>query len=220
MKGFDVLGFGIFYKIFYDHKIKNYLIALLKKWSFSLRSSSVNVTKSAANCRFSHICWRNHWWITSISVQCQLLWLIQIFLGHKYIRIALNLENGPPNNKKYFTTLELWVVLIKFGFENCDSGSMNLWNLFRNTFDNNVPFAVKCFAPRIDWLLFILGIHSNISFSGFGECHSREIILTLKFYQCHFKNIAMFHFREIKICCFREIEIFYFQEIKTWWYFR
>ena len=33
---------------------------LYKKWSFSLRISSVNVTKSAVSCRFGHICWRNH----------------------------------------------------------------------------------------------------------------------------------------------------------------
>ena len=32
---------------------------LHKKWSFPLRISSVNVTKSAGKCRFSHIYWRN-----------------------------------------------------------------------------------------------------------------------------------------------------------------
>ena len=30
-----------------------------KKWSFILRISSVNVTKSAGNCGFGHIHWRN-----------------------------------------------------------------------------------------------------------------------------------------------------------------
>ena len=29
------------------------------KWSFPLRISSINVTKSAGNCEFSHIYWRN-----------------------------------------------------------------------------------------------------------------------------------------------------------------
>ena len=33
--------------------------ALHKKWSFSLRISSVNVTKSTENCRFGHIYWKN-----------------------------------------------------------------------------------------------------------------------------------------------------------------
>ena len=33
-------------------------------------------------------------------------------------------------------------------------------------FGNNVPFLVKCVPPGIDWLLFILEIHRNVSFSG------------------------------------------------------
>ena len=32
---------------------------LHKKWSFPSRVSSVNVTKSAGNCEFGHIYWRN-----------------------------------------------------------------------------------------------------------------------------------------------------------------
>ena len=32
---------------------------LHKKWSFPLRTSSVNATKSAGNCGFGHIYWRN-----------------------------------------------------------------------------------------------------------------------------------------------------------------
>ena len=32
---------------------------LHKKWSFPLRISSVNMTKSAGNCKFGHIYWRN-----------------------------------------------------------------------------------------------------------------------------------------------------------------
>ena len=42
---------------------------LHKKWSFPLRISSVNVTKSAANCGFDHIYWRNPKWKTSFFVQ-------------------------------------------------------------------------------------------------------------------------------------------------------
>ena len=34
-------------------------ITLHKKWSFSLKIFSVNVTKSAVSCRFGHIYWRN-----------------------------------------------------------------------------------------------------------------------------------------------------------------
>ena len=34
-------------------------VSMYKKWSFPLRISSVNVTKSAGNCGFGHIYWRN-----------------------------------------------------------------------------------------------------------------------------------------------------------------
>ena len=34
-------------------------VTLHKKLSFALRISSVNVTKSAGNCGFGHIYWRN-----------------------------------------------------------------------------------------------------------------------------------------------------------------
>ena len=42
---------------------------LHKKWSFLLRISSVNVTKSAGKCGFGHIYWKNSQWKTSFFVQ-------------------------------------------------------------------------------------------------------------------------------------------------------
>ena len=42
-----------------------------KKWSFSLRTSSVNVTKSSVSCRFGHIYRRNPQWKDSFFVQCE-----------------------------------------------------------------------------------------------------------------------------------------------------
>ena len=39
-----------------------------------VRISSVNVAKSAGNCRFGHIHWRNPYWKTWFFVQCK-LWL-------------------------------------------------------------------------------------------------------------------------------------------------
>ena len=43
--------------------------SLHKKWSFPLRISPVNVSKSAGNWRFGHIYWRNPQWKTSFFVQ-------------------------------------------------------------------------------------------------------------------------------------------------------
>ena len=42
---------------------------LHKKWSFPLRVSSVNVTKSTVSSRFGHIYRRNPQWKTSFCVQ-------------------------------------------------------------------------------------------------------------------------------------------------------
>ena len=56
-------------------------LTLHKKWSFPLRISSVNLTKSAGNYGFRHIYRRNHKWKTSLLVQCQRKkWYICIFL--------------------------------------------------------------------------------------------------------------------------------------------
>ena len=44
-----------------------------QKWSFPLRISSVNVTKSAVSCGFGHIYWANPLWETSFFVQCHVL---------------------------------------------------------------------------------------------------------------------------------------------------
>ena len=51
----------------------NFVLTLPKKWSFPLRISSVNVTKSAVSCGFGHIYWKNPQWKTSFFVQCKSL---------------------------------------------------------------------------------------------------------------------------------------------------
>ena len=53
-------------------KLPQKSMTLHKKWSFPLSISSVNETKSAGNCGFGHIYWRNCWWKTSFFVQCTL----------------------------------------------------------------------------------------------------------------------------------------------------
>ena len=46
-------------KRFWNNAYNNSSLTMYKNWSCSLRISSVNVTKSAENCRFGHIYWRN-----------------------------------------------------------------------------------------------------------------------------------------------------------------
>ena len=46
-----------------------------------LKISSVNVTKSAENCGFGHIYWRNSSWKTSFFVQCLLYGITQKSTG-------------------------------------------------------------------------------------------------------------------------------------------
>ena len=50
--------------------VKMSIILLHKKWSFLLRISLVNVTKSGGNCGFGHIYWKNPKGKTSFLVQC------------------------------------------------------------------------------------------------------------------------------------------------------
>ena len=45
--------------VFYKLGFQSALSTLHKKWSFPIKIFSVNVTKSARNCGFSHIYWRN-----------------------------------------------------------------------------------------------------------------------------------------------------------------
>ena len=56
--------------VFNQNISPNTFIPLHKKWSCSFEIFSVNATKSAGQCRFSHIYWRNHEWKTSFFVQC------------------------------------------------------------------------------------------------------------------------------------------------------
>ena len=47
------------FKILLRNHLKLVMLTLYRKWSSSLRISSVNVTKSAVSCGFGHIYWRN-----------------------------------------------------------------------------------------------------------------------------------------------------------------
>ena len=53
------------YRACFDHRVPWH------SWSFPIRISSVNLTKSGGNCGFGHIYWRNPEWKTSFSVQCE-----------------------------------------------------------------------------------------------------------------------------------------------------
>ena len=74
-------------------------LALHKKWSFSLRISSVNVTKSAGKCRFGHIYWGNPSWETLFFVQCSfsqrsfIVPRVDVRIVRKIARVF-----SPPNN--------------------------------------------------------------------------------------------------------------------------
>ena len=48
-----------FQQAFHKYLFYSVSASLLKEWSFLLRISSLNVTKSAVSCRFGHIYWRN-----------------------------------------------------------------------------------------------------------------------------------------------------------------
>ena len=64
-------------------------ISLHKKWSFPLRISSVNATKSARNCGFGHIYWRNPYWKTSFFMQC-IRWMKYILNDEKLTQLKFS----------------------------------------------------------------------------------------------------------------------------------
>ena len=65
---------------------------LHKKWSFLLSISSVNVTKSAGNCAFGHIYWRNPQWKTSFFMQWKITLLSTHFSGMFRSLLSCNLN--------------------------------------------------------------------------------------------------------------------------------
>ena len=71
----DVWQWGcIVHSIFTSLKERSILSPTLhKKWSFPLRISSANMTKSAVSCRFGYTYWRNPLWKTSFFVQCNII---------------------------------------------------------------------------------------------------------------------------------------------------
>ena len=52
-------------------------MSLHKKWRFPLKISSVNVIKSAENCGFGHIYWRNKYWKTSFLCSVASRWVLR-----------------------------------------------------------------------------------------------------------------------------------------------
>ena len=82
----------------------NYTLETLhKKWSFSLRTSSVNVTKSEGNWGFGHIYWRKLLWKTSFLVQRELT-LFQQKVKHQPTS-PMHFGKRSPNKKLDWTNI-------------------------------------------------------------------------------------------------------------------
>ena len=87
---------------------------LQKKWSFQLRISSVNVTKSAGNYGFGHINWRNPQWKTFFCA---------VTLKWKYVSARTNSSIWLSSfswTKRLITTSYLRLFKLK---STCDFGS-------------------------------------------------------------------------------------------------
>ena len=95
----------------FDRELKVFYTA--QKWSFLLRTWSVNVTKSSGNCGFRHIYWENPLWKTSFFVQCYkeaLLRNLVMFTG-KHLGWSLFLIKLQALLKRDFNTgkIFLWI---------------------------------------------------------------------------------------------------------------
>ena len=75
-----------YWPILFDFNQINFSVCTMhKKWSFPLRICSVNVTKSAKNCGFDDIYWRNPWWKISFffAVAMMLFYQFEISFSEK-----------------------------------------------------------------------------------------------------------------------------------------
>ena len=66
--------------------------SLYKKWSFPLKTSLANVTKSAVSCGFGHNYWRNPQWKASFFVQLFSVRGIKIrtrYLAKSYVGVPI-----------------------------------------------------------------------------------------------------------------------------------
>ena len=72
---------NLLYQIFNGNNLR---FTLHKKWRFSSRISSVNMTKSAGNCGFGHIYWRNPECKISFFVHCYFS-VMPFFRGALYL---------------------------------------------------------------------------------------------------------------------------------------
>ena len=80
-------------------------LTLHKKWSFPLKISSVNVTKSAVSCKCGHNYWRNPRWKTSFFVQ----WKISITCTWQMLCLHYsNLQETRIISKLYMTGRRHW----------------------------------------------------------------------------------------------------------------
>ena len=56
-------------------------LSLHKKWSFPIRITSLNVTKSSVSRGFGHIYWKNSQWKTETISFVKLMWKCSFFIG-------------------------------------------------------------------------------------------------------------------------------------------
>ena len=82
-------------------------ISLHKKWSFTLRISAVNVTKSAENCGFGPNYWRNPYWETSFFAECIPLHILNIPVTKPCLFLSALRQNC------LSSTIFKWISVIK-----------------------------------------------------------------------------------------------------------
>ena len=118
-----------------NHDKLRYFILLHKKWSFPWRIYSANMTKSAGNCRFGHIYWRNPSWKTSFFGQCLLL-----NDKLKFLQSSSALNQAPEHFGCFRCICYYWQILSHFYFRLSTS---------RNFPKNNVK--INHLSEQIYW---------------------------------------------------------------------
>ena len=117
-----MFNFFLFGKLFYFELYRKdfcfYVLTAQKKWSFPLRISPVNVTKSAVSSGFGHICWR----ILNGELHFFVQWLSCFFEFSFWRKLILHIAR----------VLSTYLHQIKLNANDAENQSASLWIIWRN----------------------------------------------------------------------------------------
>ena len=108
--------FDIFFWYYNERFHEKELVSLYKNWSFPLNIFSVNVTKSAGNCRFGHIYWK------IFNGKLHFLYIVDGVGGTIKHRVFRDIKSGKVSTKMpnilQYMLVQYWMELHLFTYQS------------------------------------------------------------------------------------------------------